>query len=344
MKLVRIFAAAALIAALGGVAYLAKETEPLGGRMADAANTLLDSLSADQRAKVAFDFDSKERVNWIFVPMQDKDKKPTRKGLRLEEMNADQKKQVLELLKAGTSETGFQSAVTIMSLESILHDLEKNGSMVRNPDWYFVSIFGKPAKNGKWGWRIEGHHLSLNFTISDGQVVSATPCFFGANPAEVKAGDKKGQRTICDVDDYARELFKSLSEEQKKAALQPKHFGEPTAHVAAEKVGQPVGLSHANMTAEQRELLTKLLKSYVGRMPGDIGAAQWKSVSDAGLEKVHFAFSGGTEPGQPHTYRVQGPTFIVQFLNAQADSAGNPANHIHSAWRELPADFAVRSN
>src|SRR5262249_23936831 len=153
-----------------------------------------------------------------------------RKGLRLEEMNADQKEAVLELLMTGTSESGFKSAVTIMSLETILHDLEKKGTMVRNPDWYFVTIFGKPAKSGKWGWRIEGHHLSLNFTVVDGQVASATPCFFGANPAEVKAGEKKGQRTIPEVDDLARELFTSLNDEQRKAALQPKNFGEPTQH------------------------------------------------------------------------------------------------------------------
>jgi hypothetical protein len=342
MKLVRMFVAVAIVAALGGVAYLANETEPLAGRMTDSANKLLDSLSADQRAKATFDFDDKERTNWIFVPMQDKERRPTRKGLRLEEMNADQKQAVLDLVKTSTSESGFQSAVTIMSLETILHDLEKSGSMVRNPGWYFVSVFGKPAKSGKWGWRIEGHHLSLNFTIIDGQVASATPCFFGANPAEIKSGEKKGQRTIPEVDDLARDLFKSLNEEQKKVALQQKPFGEPTQHEPAEKVGEPVGLSVEKMTAEQKETLTKLLKAYLARLPNQIGAVQWKSVADAGLDKIHFAYTGGSEPGQPHTYRIQGPTFIVQFLNAQADSANNPANHIHSAWRELPSDFGLR--
>lgn len=341
MKLVRIVAVVVIVAGLGGVAYWAKETEPLAGRMADAANKLLDSVNADQKAKIAFDFDDKERTNWIFVPMQDKDRMPTRKGLRLEEMNADQKQIVLDLLKTGTSESGFKSAVTIMSLESILHELEKNGAMVRNPDWYFVTIFGKPAKSGKWGWRIEGHHLSLNFTIIDGQVASATPAFFGANPAEVKAGERKGEKTINDVDDLARELFKSLDDEQKRTALQPKHFGEPTAHVPAEKIGTPVGLSAEKMTAAQKEVLTKLLKAYVDRMPTDIANAQWKSVTDAGLDKATFAYTGGIGPGQPHTYRVQGPTFIVQFLNVQADSAQNPANHIHSAWREVPSDFGL---
>ncbi|MFL5339880.1 MAG: DUF3500 domain-containing protein, partial [Gemmataceae bacterium] len=272
-----------------------------------------------------------------------KDKRPGRKGLRLEEMTEDQKKPVLELLRSGTSDSGFQQAVTIMSLETILHDLEKNGAMVRNPGWYFVTIFGAPAKTGSWGWRIEGHHLSLNFTVKDGQVASATPAFFGANPAEIKTGDKKGQRVLADVEDAAAALAGSLDGVQRTAALQPKQFGELAQHEPQEKTGPLVGLPGEKMTQSQKDLLAKLLKAYTARMPAAIGEAQWKSVSDAGLDKVYFAFSGTFEPGKQHSYRVQGPTFVVQFLNVQDDSAKNPANHIHSAWRELPSDFALTS-
>jgi hypothetical protein len=342
MKLLRALIAVAVVGVVGGVAYFAQEQAPLGARMADAAQGLLASLSDEQRAKINFDFDDKERFNYAFVPLQDKEKKPTRKGLRLEEMTDGQKKAVLELLKSGTSDKGFEQAVTIMSLETILHDLEKNGAMVRNPGWYFVTIFGKPARTGKWGWRIEGHHLSLNFTVVDGQVLSSTPAFFGANPAEIKFGERKGTRTLKDVEDFARDLFKSLDEEQKKVALQPKHFGEPTQHVAAEKAGEPVGLAASKMTEAQRATLEKLLKAYTARMPEGVAAAQWKLVTDGGLDKVHFAYTGGVSDGEPHSYRVQGPNFIVQFLNVQDDSAKNPANHIHSAWRELPSDFGVR--
>jgi hypothetical protein len=341
MKMIRVAAAVLALAAVGGVAYLAKEKEPAGGRMADAAQTFLQGLSVQQRAKAMFAFDDEERTNWIFVPVQDKDRRPGRKGLRLEEMTEDQKKTVLELLKTGTSESGFKQAVTIMSLESVLHDLEKNGTMVRNPGWYFVSIFGVPAKTGKWGWRIEGHHMSLNFTVADGKVQSATPAFFGANPAEFKFGERKGERVLPDVEDLARDLFKSLDGEQKKAALQPKHFGEPTEKKSSEKVGQPAGLAAAKMTAAQKATLTKLLKAYTARMPEDVAQAQWKSVTNGGIDAIYFAYTGSTELGQGYTYRVQGPSFIVQFLNVQADSAKNPANHIHSAWREIPNDFGL---
>jgi Protein of unknown function (DUF3500) len=342
MKSFRLLAAVVIVAALGGVAYFAGEEAPLGSKMADAAEQFLGSLSEEQKAKCTFAFDDKERVNWIFVPVQDKELKPGRKGLRLEEMSEKQRQTVLDLLKTGTSESGYQQAVTIMSLETILHDLEKSGAMVRNPGWYFLSIFGKPARTGKWGWRIEGHHLSLNFTIVDGEVASATPAFFGANPAEIKTGDRKGQRTLKDVEDAARELFASLDDEQKKTALQSKHFGEPTQYAPAEKIGTPVGLAGDKMNAKQKGLLEQLLKVYVARMPKAIADAQWKKVADGGFDSVYFAYTGGLKDGEPHTYRVQGASFIVQFLNAQEDAQRNKANHIHSAWRELPSDFAIR--
>jgi hypothetical protein len=181
----------------------------------------------------------------------------------------------------------------------------------------------------------------LNFTVADGKVQSATPAMFGANPAQIKFGDRNGERILPEVEDLARDLFKSLDDEQKKMALQPKHFGEPTQHEAAEKVGKPVGLAAAKMTGEQKATLTKLLKAYLARMPEEVAEAQWKSVEDGGIDAIHFAYTGGTEPGKPYTYRVQGPKFIVQFLNIQDDSAKNPANHIHSAWRELPSDFGL---
>jgi len=341
MRLHRVIAGVVVVMGLGGVAYFADEQAPLGARMADAADAFLGSLSAEQRAKCSYDFDDKERTNWIFVPVQDKEKRPGRKGLRLEELTEDQHQAVLNLLKTGTSEKGFEQAVAIMSLEVILREVEKNGTNVRNPGWYFLTIFGKPSRTGKWGWRIEGHHLSLNFTIVDGKVSSATPAFFGANPAEIRTGDRKGQRILKDVEDLARELFASLDDSQKKTALQPKHFGELAQHVPREKAGQPLGLPAAQMSEKQRELLEQLLKGYTARMPDPIGAAQWRALQDAGFDKVHFAWTGSSNGGEAHSYRIQGPTFIVQFLNVQDDSQNNPANHIHSAWRTLPSDFGL---
>jgi hypothetical protein len=325
---------------LFGTSNLDTAKEPAGVQMALNADKLLGALSKEQKAKAALGFDDKDRTNWHFVPYQE-NKKTLRKGLPLEEMTADQKKAAFALLKAGTSPDGYTKATTIMSLEAILKDLEKNGANVRNPEWYFFTIFGSPAKTGKWGWRVEGHHLSLNFVIEDGKVVSSTPAFFGANPATLKQGPDKGRRALPDAEDLARELFKSLDDEQKKTAEQAKLFPEIEEGKAKPNVGDAKGLPSEKMTKGQRKTLQKLLESYANRMPSEVAEVELKQIEDVGLDKVHFAYSGGVSEGEKYTYRIQGPTFVVEFLNIQEDSATNPANHIHSSWRNIKGDFGT---
>ncbi|MBI3412330.1 MAG: DUF3500 domain-containing protein [Planctomycetes bacterium] len=340
MKLFRIILAIAVLASVAGLAYVAQQAESSGAGMVAAAGAFVDSLKYDQRAKALHPFESKERINWNFVPMQDKDKKSTRKGLPLEEMTAAQKKAALALVKAGTSEIGNETANKIMSLEAILK-AQESGAMVRNPEWYFFTIFGTPSKTGSWGWRVEGHHLSLNFTMDGTQVVAATPFFFGANPAQIKSGPDKGKRILAAAEDFANELFDSLSADQKALAAHAKPFPEPKQGKPTPEVGEAVGLPAATMTPAQKKSLTQLLRHYIERNPKDVADVEWKLVQDAGFDKVHFAYNGSTKPGEPRTYRVQGPTFVIEFLNSQYDSAGNPANHIHSAWRRIKGDFGL---
>lgn len=342
MKAVRLLLVLASVVLLAGIAWVAQQAEPPGFRMVVAARRFLDLLTAEQRAKACFPFDSPERTRWFFTPQQDKNRRPTRKGLPLEEMTKEQKQAALDLLASGTSERGRRDALTIMSLELILHELEKGGAMVRNPEWYFVTVFGTPAKTGRWGWRIEGHHLSLNYVVDGGRVVSATPAFFGANPATVRSGPRKGLRMLPEAEDLARELFLSLDPEQRRLAYRSENFGEAReASPRPVEVGQPQGLPAARMNESQRQLLLKLITSYAQRQAPPIAEEQLKQVHADGLERVYFAFAGGTQPGQPHTYRIQGPRFVIEFLNTQPDSAGNPANHIHSVWRNLQGDFGL---
>lgn len=343
MKSLKLTLALFALVAVAGLAYVGQRGEGSGANMVSAAQAFVGTLTADQKKQATFDFDDKERFNWHFIPLQDtKTRKYTRRGLPLEEMTAEQKKAALALLKAGTSESGNATVRTIMSLEAIL--LEQEGpksAMVRNKDWYFFTIFGTPSKTGKWGWRLEGHHLAMNFTMQGEQVVSSTPCFFGANPAEVKGGPDKGKRILPEAEDYARELYKSLNDDQKKLAHQPKHFGEPGALLKKPKVEKAVGLAASQMTKDQKDTLIKLIRSYTGRMPADVAAQEMKMVREGGLDKIHFAFTGSAAAGQGFTYRVQGPSFLVEFLNIQADSAKNPANHIHSCWRRIDGDFGL---
>jgi hypothetical protein len=343
MKLIRMVFAVTLVLALAGVAYVSQRQDPPATRMAAAAQKFLESLTPEQKQKALFEFDSPERTNWHFIPLQDnKTKQSTRKGLSLQDMKEDQKKLALAILAAGASEDGYKKAVTIMGLESILKGQEKSGANVRDPEWYFFTIFGTPGKTGKWGWRVEGHHLSINYTLDNNEVVTSTPTFFGANPATIKDGPKKGERILPEAEDYAIGLYKSLTDDQRKIAHQDKNFGEPKAQSPKSGMGAPLGLASGKMDANQREMLMKLVRSYAERWHPEVAAAAFKAVQDAGTDKIYFAFAGSTEAGEGHTYRVQGPNFVIEFLNAQADSAGNKANHIHSCWRLIDGDFGIK--
>jgi hypothetical protein len=340
-----LLALAVVVVAAGAVAVLGNRQGPADAKMVVAGQKFLASLDDKQKARATFAFDSPERTNWWFVPREDGKQNSIRKGLPLQDMTDAQKKAALDLLATGTSVKGLEQARTIMSLEAILREQEANkkGTPVRNPEWYFFTVFGTPAMKGKWGWRVEGHHLSVNFTVEDGVVTSATPFVFGANPAQVKSGAKKGERILPEVEDFAKDLFKSLDDDQRKVAFQQKPFPEPEQNtVAPKKLGAPVGLAAAKMNEKQRVTLIKLLEAYATRMAPDVAIREMKDVRANGIDKIHFAYSGSTEAGKGYTYRVHGPSFVIEFLNMQADSAGNVANHIHSSWRRTDGDFGLK--
>lgn len=333
------------MAILVGAAIVAQSAKPAASKMTEAANAFLASLPGDLKSKAAFTYDDPGRLKWFFTPQQDKAKNPTRKGLRMEEMTAKQKAAALELLRTGLSAKGFEQASTIMSLEGLLAELEgKSGSMVRNPNWYFVSIFGEPSNTGKWGWRIEGHHLSVNFTLDKGEVVAVSPIVLAANPAIVKGGSRNGLRALPEIETIAKELIDSLNEEQAKVSRQAKQLPEIKEGRPDADVGDPIGLPAGKLTASQKQILWKLVEAYANRLPQELANTELKRVKDSGADKIHFAYCiEETKPGKPYTYRVHGPTFVVEFLNVQGDSARNPANHIHSGWRALPSDFALKA-
>jgi Protein of unknown function (DUF3500) len=343
-NLVRLAVAVICVVGMAGVAMIARDERPVAESMADAAEQFLQSLSPELRQKVEFGYDDPHRVNWFFTPQQDKEKRPTRKGIRFEELDEPQKAKALALLRTGTSAKGYEQATTIMSLEGILREAETKGAMVRNPNWYFLSIFGKPSKTGQWGWRLEGHHLALSFTLDKGQVESPTPFFFGANPATVKNGAKAGLRPIPEVEDLAQELIKSLDDDQKKVAFQgAKPFAEIAENAKSAKLDAPVGLTVAKLNEAQQKTIQKLIEVYANRMPQSVAESELAKAKAAGPEKIFFAYTGEPAPGKGYTYRIHGPTFVVQFLNVQADGYGNPNNHIHSVWRRLPVDFGLKS-
>jgi hypothetical protein len=298
--------------------------------MATAANKFLASLETEQKAKATFDLKDEERFNWHYIPKE-------RKGLTFKEMSPPQRELARALLSSGMSHHGYGKATNIMNLETILADLEGAGRRFpRDPQLYHVFIFGKPDPKGTWGWRVEGHHLSVNFTIAKGEEISATPSFFGSNPAEVKNGPRKGLRILAEEEDLGRQLVKSLNEEQKKAAI----FNETAPKeiiTEAKRQVKPLdttGIPASNLNKQQSEMLLKLIKEYVYRHRSDVADNDLKKIQKAGVEKIYFAWAGGVERGEGHYYRVQGPTFLLEYDNTQ-----NNNNHIHSVWRDFENDF-----
>jgi len=322
---IRYFAAAAgalLLAAAGHRSHT-----PLV--MSNAANALLSTFSADQKAKAVFSFNDEERLNWHFIPRE-------RKGLSYKLMTHEQRPLALALLNSSLSQQGFIKTTSIMSLEEILRIQEKSTPPGRrDPENYFFSIFGEPSETGTWGFRFEGHHVAMNFTIVGGKVASS-PMFFGTNPAEVKDGPRKGLRVLGHEEDLARELVKSLTPEQRKVAVLSDVALKDIITMASRKAaldGQPSGLSASKLNAKQRVLLQNLLEEYANNVPEQGAAARREQIKKAGAN-MNFAWTGGLERGEGHYYRVQAPAFLVEYDNTQ-----NNNNHVHAVWRDFTGDF-----
>jgi hypothetical protein len=320
---------AALVTFLVALAVPCARADRAGEEMAAAATKFLSSLKSDQTAKASFPLKDEERLNWHFIPKD-------RKGLPFKDINTDQRQLALDLLKSGMSERGFGTATNIMSLEVILQDLEGSGRRFpRDPALYYVSVFGKPEKKGTWAWRVEGHHLAVNYTIVAGQVAS-TPSFFGSNPAEVRKGARKGLRVLAQEEDAARELLRSLNEQQRKQAIYDQTAPKDILTEAKKKVTplDTAGIAAAKLDKDQKAMLMRLIQTYVERTRPDVAEVDLAKIKKAGLDKIYFAWAGSAEPGQGHYYRVQGPTFLMEYDNTQ-----NDANHIHAVWRDFNGDF-----
>jgi hypothetical protein len=274
--------------------------------MVNSANAFLDSLTSQQRSKCTLAFEDEQRFDWDVIPRP-------RKGVPLKELDGKQRQSAHDFLKTGLSQRGYLKATTIIELEAVLRELERERSD-RDPELYYFTIFGKPSLKEPWGWRVEGHHLSLNFTIVGGKMVATTPS----------------------EEDKARELLLSLDERQRATAIFDSKAPSDILTLATKTAEplSPVGIQANQFNKQQMNLLTRLLEEYAASMPAELAAERMKTLHRAGLESITFGWAGGIERGQRHYYRVQGPTFLIEYDNTQ-----NNANHIHSVWRDFNGDF-----
>jgi hypothetical protein len=343
---VRISVVVGLVAAvaLGAAAGIAQQRA--AAAMATSAQMFLGSLTPEEKLKAVFPLESDEWTRWHFIPVS----MFPRHGLPLKEMSEPQRERARDLLKASLSQAGYKTATLTMQNETLLGAIEaaarsaaaasggRGPAMIpREPDNYFFSVFGEPSAKARWGWRLEGHHVSLHFAIDGSKmVVTSTPLFFGANPAEVREGPDKGLRILGAQEDTARSLLAALDATQRAAAIiQPVPPGDIISMTTV-KVDplNPSGLAASQMTPAQRELLMKIVDAYSTQMLAEVAAERMAKIRDAGPDKISFAWFGPLEKGQKYYYRVQGPTFLIEHNNTQDNG-----NHVHSVWRDFNGDF-----
>ena len=322
------FAVALALVVLLASAALAHEPRRPAAEMAAAARGFLDRLPPDKRRAASFGFDDAERFDWHYTPRR-------RDGLAFRDMSGPERAVARDLMAATLSAAGLRKTEAIMALEAVLAELEGSGTGFRVPENYPVRVFGTPGPH-PWGWRLEGHHVSLNVTVATPDEVAIVPAFLGSNPARIPTGPQAGTR-IQDVEYHlGLELARSLSDEQwSRALLRNRTFGDIlTGPGRAQALATPAGLPWHELTAAQQDRLVRLVEEYVGLARDEIGRPYMERVRAAGLETLHFAWAGGRGEGDRFYYRIHGPRLLIELDNTQ-----NDGNHVHALWRDPQDDF-----
>jgi hypothetical protein len=308
------------------------ESREIAQELAVAAQRFIAALDPGMQAKYLFR--DAERGNFHFFPI-------ARRGVSLKQLKEGQRHLGLALMNAALSHTGNQKALTIMSLGDYLRETDKTPNVHRDSDGYYFTIFGDPAPHGTWGYRVEGFHLSLNVTVVKGRWISVTPSFFGAIPATVPGGPRKGLQVLEQETELGRALAKAFTTDQRKIGfgkipdfLTETVGGFTTGNDRKLKRGRPRGVPVSAMTVEQREVLMKLVRAHIGRIRKELADQDLARIDRAGTQKIHFVWAGGLEPGEAHHYLIQGPTFLIEYDNTQ-----DGANHVHCVYRDFDNDF-----
>lgn len=295
--------------------------------MVPSAVTFLEAFSTMEQRSLLLPFDHSERTDWSYLPGR-------RAGLALGDMTELQREAGLALLRSALSDMGYRKTTGVIALEGILGEMERSRS--RDPGRYWFTLFGRPSGSDPWGWRLEGHHLSINFSSISPGLIATTPVFLGAHPATVPFGEQKGLRVLGEEEDRARALINSMTADQKRKAIISTSAPRDiiTGNDRRARMSRFEGIPYRDLTSDQQHMLRSLLGLYHGNMEESLADSAWERIQIAGLDGLYFAWAGAIAPGGPHYYRIHGPTFVVEFDNTQ-----NNANHVHSVWRDFENDF-----
>lgn len=318
-----------------------EDLQHLRENMVDIATQLLDSVENrggieeavgyDRQALLMLEMDHPARRNYVYWPY-------LRDGLPLEFMTADQKQLVHDLLESALSARGYLSAVQIMRMEEILADAETIG-FPRGPENYTLALFGEPGLSGEWGWRFEGHHLSLNFTLAP-TGISVTPSFFGASPAEIRTGDYAGFRNLSHLHTAGLALINALDNEQQEQAIIDE---EPPFDILSGTLNRPreewdewkrlgdTGIAVETLNRDQKALVQRVIDDVISTYRPQISEAYLSAIN---LDELRLTWYGGTGSDDAHYYRLDGPDFFFEY-----DLVQNEGNHVHTVWRSKSGDF-----
>ena len=297
-------------------------------KMRESAERFLSALPERQRSVAMRPFDDRDRVDWHYTPR-------SRNGISLKELDPRDRDAVHALLKTALSAVGYRKVVNIIELELVLRELETFG-MTRDPERYHLTFYGPPSRTDRWGWRFEGHHLSLNFTLAGDRVAVDTPSFFGANPATVPRGPKQGLRVLGEEHDAGWAVLDSLSDAQRReAVISARTYGDiVTSNRDKVEPLDAAGISLSKLDERQRALVWKIVELYAASFEPGLSDARLARAKDGSIEDLRFAWAGSTMRGAPHYYRVQGARFLIEY-----DASQDGGNHIHTVWRDFAGDF-----
>lgn len=300
--------------------------------MRAAATAFLAALEPGQRARAQAAFDVPEHREWTYLP-------GPRPGIPLADLTPEQRELAMALVDTGASGRGASDLRAVLWGEAVDDGLPQTqpGSDVDtfHGQRYYVRVLGDPDET-VWAWRLNGHHVAFHLTVI-GDQLSGTPQFLGADPATFPDGPYKGLRPLPAEEELARDLIGALDPSQLEAAVvapQAPADIQTRFDPVADPAAVARGLAYGDLSAEQRQLLTLLVGQYIGRVADQVALRAWQDITDAGLERMSFAWAGGTSRGEKHYYAVTGPTFLIEYDNTQ-----NDANHIHTVWRDLRHDW-----
>lgn len=291
------------------------------------------AVGYNRRELTLLDADDAARTNYVYWPY-------LRKGLPIDFMTAQQRTLVHDLLNSALSAKGYLSAVQIMQMEKILADAEVTG-FPRGTENYTLAFFGTPVQGERWGWRFEGHHLSLNFSVAPG-AVSVTPGFWGASPAEIPTGTLAGFRNLHGSHEAGLALINALDEQQRAVAIED---GNPPFDIVSGNLNRPQetwedwkqlppqGIAVNDLSAQQKDLVQRILDEVITMQRPEIAHAYLQQID---VNELRFVWFGGTTDGEAHYYRLEGPDFFFEYDLVQGNG-----NHVHAVWRSKQGDFGA---